>query len=116
MTTQPASGVSVPSSLPPRIDRRAVSLGCTLTRPAGSPMRARTIDLGPTGMRVVTERPLAVDETVAFDLPCGEVRIHGEARVACLERPDIYALRFVALQQVMARCLQDVMAMLEAAS
>jgi len=92
----------------PRRSRRAIVLRCTLTRGAGSPISASTIDLGPTGMRVTTERPLAVDETVAFDLPCGDVRIHGDARVVCQERPDVYAVRFGRLPQPMERCLRDV--------
>ena len=92
----------------PRLTRRAIALRCTLTRGAGSPISACTIDLGPTGMRVTTERPLAVDETVAFDLPCGDVRIRGDARVVCQERPDVYAVRFGRLPQPMERCLRDV--------
>ncbi len=92
----------------PRRTRRAISLRCTLSRGAGSPIRARTIDLGPSGMRVATERPLAVDELVAFDLTCGDVSIRGHARVVCQERPDVYGVRFGSLGQPMARCLQDV--------
>jgi hypothetical protein len=104
MTLQQADGVPRASRPPPR----GVSLGCILTRGAGSPIRARTVDLGPTGMRVVTERPLAVDETVAFDLLCGDVCVRGHARVVCQERPDVYAVRFRPLAPPMARCLQDV--------
>jgi hypothetical protein len=107
MTAQPVS--SAPSPMPPRVARRAVSLGCILTRGAGSPIRARTIDLGPTGMRVATERPLAVDETVAFDLLCGNVRIRGDARVVRQERPDVYGVRFEALAPSMAGCLQELL-------
>jgi hypothetical protein len=106
MSAQPANGV--PSPLSPPIARRAISVRCTLTRAAGSPIGARTIDLGTTGMRVATERPLAVDEMVAFELPCGDVSIRGQARVVCQERPDVYAIRFGPLQQPMARCLRDV--------
>jgi hypothetical protein len=88
MTAQPAPA------------RRAVSLRCSLTRGAGSPIRACAIELGPTGMRVATERPLAVDETVAFDLVDDDVRISGRARVVCQERPDVYAVRFASPRQV----------------
>jgi hypothetical protein len=94
----------------------SLSLRCTLARGAGSPIRACAIELGPTRMRVETERPLAVDETVAFDLPCGDVCISGHARVVCQERPDVYAMRFETLAQPMARCLQDVVAALAARS
>jgi hypothetical protein len=99
-----------PSPRPDRPERRAMSLSCTLRRSAGTPIAARTLDVGPTGMRVVTGRPLAVDETVAFELPCGDVRISGQSRVVCQERPDVYALRFARLSQPMARCLHDVVA------
>ncbi len=96
------------SRRPDRLERREMSLSCILRRSAGTPIAARTLDVGPTGMRVVTERPLAVDETVAFELPCGDVSIRGESRVVCQERPDVYALRFARLAQPMARCLHDV--------
>jgi hypothetical protein len=105
MTTRPVNGV--PNPMPPHVARRAVSLDCTLARGAGSPIRARTIDLGSTGMRIATERPLALDETVSFDLLCGDVRIRGHARVVCQERPDIYGVRFEALQPATARSLQE---------
>ena len=98
----------VPERTPPRLIRRAIVLRCTLMRGAGSPIAASTIDLGPTGMRVTTERPLAVDETLGFDLPCGDVRIRGDARVVCQERPHVYAVRFARLPQPMERCLRDV--------
>ncbi len=106
MTMPDTSGV--PGRIPPSLTRRTIALRCTLTRVAGSPISACTIDLGPTGMRVTTERPLAVDETVAFDLPCGDVSINGHARVVCQERPDVYAVRFGRLPQPMERCLRDV--------
>ncbi|HVL31759.1 MAG TPA: PilZ domain-containing protein [Solirubrobacteraceae bacterium] len=93
-----------------------MSLRCTLTRSAGRPIAARTLDVGTTGMRVVTERPLAVDETIAFDLPCGDVRISGELRVVCQERPDVYTVRFSRLPQPMARCLHDVVSRQPSAS
>lgn len=108
MTMSETAGLPGPGS-PPGPGRRAISLRCTLTRGAGSPISARTIDLGPSGMRVATERPLAVDETVTFDLPCGDVRIRGAARVICQERPDVYAVRFGRLEQAMQRCLSDVL-------
>jgi hypothetical protein len=107
MTTEPVGGGAPP---PSPIAPTAVSLRCTLTRDAGSPIPARAIAVGPTGMRVATERPLALDETVSFDLPCGDRRIRGHARVVCQERPDIYAVRFGPLPAPMERCLRDVVA------
>ena len=68
----------------------ALVLACTLTRDAGSPIACETIDVGTTGMRLSTHRPLAVDETVSFDLPLGEARVRGQARVVGQERPDVY--------------------------
>jgi hypothetical protein len=93
---------------PQRPAHRPVELPCTLSRGNGGPIAAETIDLGLTGMRLTTARPLAVDETVAFDLPVREAHIRGQARVVCQERPDVYALRFDRLTQPMVHCLQDV--------
>ena len=111
MTSEPAGGLAAPRPLrPPGV----VSLRCTLTRDAGSSIPARAIAIGPTGMRVATERPLALDETVSFDLPCGDLRIRGQARVVCPERPAIYAVRFGPLPPPMERFLRDVVAELGA--
>jgi hypothetical protein len=104
--TTPATS-SVPSRTPQRFTRLPISLHLTLIRAAGSPIPARTIEVGLTGMRIATERPLALDETVGFDLPYGDVRISGRARVVCQERPDVYALRFGRLSQPTARGLQE---------
>jgi PilZ domain len=112
MTAGPASGAPAPGPSP--IERDAVSLRCTLSRDAGSPIPARAIAVGRTGMRVATERPLALDETVSFDLPCGDLCVRGQARVVRQERPDVYAVRFGPLPPLMERCLQDVVAELTA--
>jgi hypothetical protein len=114
MTSEPASGTAARDPLRPPAAAGPVSLRCTLTRAAGSPILARAIAVGPTGMRVATERPLALDETVSFDLPCGDLRIRGQARVVCQERPDVYAVRFGPLPPPMDRFLQDVVAELGA--
>lgn len=92
------------------LSRRPVSLACLLTRAAGSPITARTTELGATCMRVVTARPLALDETVDFQLGDTDAAIAGRARVVCQERPDAYMLRFAAVAEPMARRLQDVVA------
>jgi hypothetical protein len=84
----------------------AVTLSCTLNRSAGSPIACETTDLGPTGMRLTTERPLAVDETLSFDVPLGgEAHICGQARVVSEERPGVYALRFSRLSEAMAEAV-----------
>jgi hypothetical protein len=103
-----AATSSVPSHAPQRFGRHPISLRCTLTRATGSPIEARTIEVGPTGMRVATERPLALDETVGFDLPHGDALLSGRARVICQERPDVYALRFGCLPYSTARGLREV--------
>lgn len=88
---------------------------CTLTRrAAGSPIACETIDIGPTGMRLTTVRPLAVDELLAFDLLLGGLHIDGNARVIREERPHVYALRFDRLTAPMTRRLQDAVTALAA--
>ena len=91
-----------------------IDIPCTLRRGAGSPIAAATIELRETGMRLTTRRPLAVDETVAFDLPVRDGHIEGRARVVCQERPDIYALRFDRLSPPMAQCLHEIVCELAA--
>ncbi|MEA2155246.1 MAG: hypothetical protein QOE11_1386 [Solirubrobacteraceae bacterium] len=112
MMTATDSALPQPPPQPPA--HQPVALRCTLTRTAGSPIAAETIDLGATGMRLTSGRPLAVDETVSFDLPFGEARIHGHARVVRQERPLVYALRFDRLTQPMARGVQDIVTELAA--
>ena len=91
-----------------------VDFPCTLQRGAGSPIAAATFELRSNGMRLTSTRPLAVDETVAFDLPVRDSHICGLARVVCQERPDVYALRFDRLSQPMAQCLQEIVSELAA--
>jgi hypothetical protein len=91
-------------------DPHAIALSCTLSRGAGSPIACETIDLGPTGMRLTTGRPLAVDETVSFALTSGDACIRGQARVVGQERPDVYALRFARLSQPMAEAVAELAA------
>ena len=86
------------------------AITCTLMRDAGSPIACETIDLGTTGMRLTTGRPLAVDETFRFELPLGEAGVRGHARVVGQERPDVYVLRFDRLTAPMTQCLQDLVA------
>jgi hypothetical protein len=69
---------------------------CTLHRRSGSPIAARTVDLGPGGMCVATKRPLAADEVLSFEL---SPQIIGRARVLRQQGYDTYAVRFEALAQ-----------------
>ena len=54
------------------------------------------MDLGPGGMRVKTDRPLAIDETFDFELP-DRARINGRARVVDERGYRVYGLRFDTL-------------------
>jgi hypothetical protein len=117
MMTSTTSGAPDPGVAPQRRAQQPVELPCTLMRGVGSPIVAETIDLGVTGMRLTTARPLALDETVSFDLPVHDAQDHicGHARVVSQERPNVYALRFDRLTQPMTTCLQDVVSELAAA-
>ena len=76
--------------------RTEISLECTLSRRTGKVVEARTLDLGPGGMRISTNRPLAVDEVLEFELP-ERARINGRARVLREHGYRIYGLRFEKL-------------------
>jgi PilZ domain len=81
----------------PRVE---LECGCTLSRRFGSPIEARTVDVGPGGMRVASQRPLAADEVLEFELPPpggAGARISGRARVLRQQTYGIYALRFERL-------------------
>ena len=78
-----------------REPRTEMAVECTLKRAKGSPIRCETVDVGPGGMAVCSDRPLAADEVVVFDLPA----VHGQARVLREERYHVYALRFEALRE-----------------
>ena len=69
---------------------------CTLHRRSGSPIPARTVDLGPGGMCVASKRPLSPDEVVNFEL---SPQISGRARVLRQQGWERYAVRFEALPE-----------------
>ena len=80
--------------------RAKVYLPLTLERSArhGAPVAARTIDLSTGGARVVSERPLKVDEVLRFDLDCtGGTHVRGECRVLREHVGRTYAVRFERL-------------------
>jgi hypothetical protein len=63
----------------PRVE---LECGCTLSRRFGSPVQGRTVDVGPGGMRVATQRPLSTDEVLEFELPPpAGPGVRGRARV-----------------------------------
>ena len=76
--------------------RTEISLECNLHRRTGKMIEARTVDIGPGGMAVHTNRPLSVDELLDFELP-DRGRINGRARVLREQAYRIYALRFEKL-------------------
>jgi hypothetical protein len=67
-----------------------------LSRRTSKVIEGRTLDLGPGGMRVHTNRPLAVDELLEFELPA-HPRVSGRARVLREQAYRVYALRFEKL-------------------
>jgi c-di-GMP-binding flagellar brake protein YcgR len=73
--------------------RTEIALECLLHRRTGKTIEAQTLDLGPGGMRVKTNRPMAVDETFDFELP-DRARINGRARVVNERGYRVYGLRF----------------------
>jgi PilZ domain len=75
--------------------RREIAVECTLQRAKGSPIRCETVDVGPGGMAVCSDRPLATDEVVVFELPA----VHGQARVLREQAYHVYALRFETLRE-----------------
>ena len=78
-----------------RAPRTTVVLPCLLVRRRGNPVRATTRDIGAEGMRVVTDRPLGMDEWLEFDLaPDAPHHPRGHARVVRQQDLSCYALRF----------------------
>ncbi len=82
-----------------RQPRLEVRLDCVLTRRKGAPIACHTLDVGPGGMRVTTDRPLGVDEVLHFDLPVEGGHVDGDARVLREQRGNVYALRFEAMRE-----------------
>lgn len=87
--------------------RALIHVDCMLSRAKGSPVHAHTIDLGPGGMCVATERPLTVDEVLHFDLPLHGSTVDGDARVLREEGPLVYALRFEMVGEACAQTLSS---------
>ena len=91
----------------PRQTRAQIQLDCVLTRSKGSPITCHTIDLGPGGMCVETDRPLGVDEVLHFDLPFRGGTVDGDARVLREQGHHVYALRFEAMRDASALALRS---------
>jgi hypothetical protein len=86
-----------PTSLRRTAPRAAVELPVTLVRGRGKPIASRTVDVGRGGMRVCSERPLGIDELLAFDLLWQDTHLEGRARVLREDIGSTYALRFEPL-------------------
>jgi hypothetical protein len=76
--------------------RSRVEVTCVLSRKTGKVIEANTLDLGPGGMRLHTNRPLGIDEVLEFKLP-EHAKVSGRARVLREQAYRIYALRFEQL-------------------
>ena len=74
--------------------RQLLCVDCTLSRAKGGPIVGKTVDLSDGGMRVSTDRPLAIDEVLSFDFNFEGGERHGVARVLRQTGYDTYALRF----------------------
>jgi c-di-GMP-binding flagellar brake protein YcgR len=79
--------------------RTEIALECTLHRRTGKTIEAQTLDIGPGGMRIKTNRPLSVDELLEFELP-DRARINGRARILREQGYRIYSVRFEKLGDV----------------
>lgn len=80
-----------------RTPRVEMHVECMLRRRAGSPISCSTVDVGTGGMSVSSERPLADDEVVSFDLVA--IALTGRARVLRQRGHQVYALRFEQLPE-----------------
>jgi hypothetical protein len=78
-----------------RTPRVEMNVACMLRRRAGSPISCETVDVGTGGMSVSSERPLATDEVVSFDLAA--IALSGRARVLRQQAHQVYVLRFEQL-------------------
>jgi hypothetical protein len=88
-----------------RAPRAVVELPVTLVRGRGRPIASRTVDVGRGGMRVCSERPLGIDELLAFDLVWHDAHVEGRARVCREDVGSTYALRFETLHAQAADAL-----------
>jgi hypothetical protein len=82
-----------------RSPRAALDLPVTLARPKGTTIAGRSVDVGLAGMRVCADRPLAIDELLAFEVTLdGSSPLAGRARVLREHQHSIYALNFENLR------------------
>ena len=98
-------GVANERRVTPRV---AVALDLHLARTKGNAVATRTLDLSVGGARVLSHRPLRVDEELQFDLDlrAGAQHLSGTARVLRQHRHDTYALRFEHVDPAVLRDLR----------
>src|SRR4051794_16042538 len=77
-----------------RNPRAPLALALILRRDKGNPVAGETVDVSAGGARVRTDRPLRVDELLAFDLVVDETHAQGHCRVLREQGLNDYALRF----------------------
>jgi hypothetical protein len=84
-----------------------------LSRPRGAPIHASTLDLALHGTRIMTLRPLGVNERLAFDLDLDDDQlghVRGSASVLREHAGNVYALRFEQLSEPAATRLSSYLA------
>ena len=91
--------------------RAALTCPVTLWRTIGAPVSGSSVDLSRTGARLRVQRPLAIDETLRFELALDASRaVDGYARVLRQVQHDTYALRFEHLDDPAADELERAVA------
>jgi hypothetical protein len=88
-----------------RTPRADLDCPVTLVRRRGAPIAGHTEDVGPGGARIVADRPLSIDEELAFDLELGDLHVAGRARVVRQHGLRSYGLRFERLDPAAAAAL-----------
>jgi hypothetical protein len=86
--------------------RADIELPVVLARAHGNQIEAKTRNLGPGGMCVVSGRPLGVDEAFTFALQLDGRAVEGRAHVCREQLPGVYALRFDSLAPDTAAALE----------
>ena len=94
-----------------RTPRAQLALALILTRHKGGAVSCRTIDVGTGGACVSSDRPLRVDELLAFDLELDDhAHVDGHCRVLRQQGLNEYALRFEDVDAATAELLSGAIA------
>lgn len=96
--------------------RSPVVLDAQLERKVGKAVGAQTRDLCTHGARIVTDRPLAIDEELTFDLEVeGRTHLRLASRVLREQHHSTYALRFEHLAPEEQRAIDALLSSLATA-